>query len=429
MNFRKLAFNLVDSMRGGLINAEIKRLERSEIDKDFYNAEKRASMSNFLASLRDVPSYKDLDMSKGLEQFPVIQKKTIQSDRSNFLSKAYQREDLIKVSTSGSYGLPAEYYLTRQKKAQQLAEVIHYGRKVGYDVGVKHMYIRSVVHKSAFKQYLQNEHYLGCKDLDDRFLQRAREVLKGRPVKVIIGFPTAISLIADYCLREGDTKSRYSIKGVITSSENLSEQQREIMKKAWGDIGICSRYSTEEFGVLACQYEAGEDFLINSLNYHIEILKVDSDLPCSEGEVGRIVVTDLHSFANPLVRYDTGDLGLIERRETDEFGSLLAFKSLSGRGVQVIVTPSGELKYPLYLDTIMERFEGSILQYQLIQETKSDFRLLVIPKDPSIREVLNELNVAMLGWLGEGANLNIEVVKSLEMLPSGKRPYVINKTL
>lgn len=151
MNFRKLAFNLVDSMRGGLINAELKRLERSEIDKDFYNAEKRASMSNFLASLRDVPSYKDLDLSKGLEQFPVIQKKTIQSDRSNFLSKAYQREDLIKVSTSGSYGLPAEYYLTKQKKAQQLAEVIHYGRKVGYDVGVKHMYIRSVVHKSAFK--------------------------------------------------------------------------------------------------------------------------------------------------------------------------------------------------------------------------------------------------------------------------------------
>lgn len=77
----------------------------------------------------------------------------------------------------------------------------------------------------------------------------------------------------------------------------------------------------------------------------------------------------------------------------------------------------------------MERFEDSILQYQLIQETKSDFRLLVIPKDPSIGEVLNELNVAMLGWLGEGANLNIEVVKSLEMLPSGKRPYVINKTL
>lgn len=429
MNFRKLAFNLVDSMRGGLINAELKRLERSEIDKDFYNAEKRASMSNFLASLRDVPSYKDLDMSKGLEQFPVIQKKTIQSDRSNFLSKAYQRGNLIKVSTSGSYGLPAEYYLTKQKKAQQLAEVIHYGRKVGYDVGVKHMYIRSVVHKSAFKQYLQNEHYLGCKDLDECFLQRAREVLKKKQVKVIIGFPTAISMIADYCLKAGDAGASYSIKGVVTSSENLSEQQREIMKKAWGDIGICSRYSTEEFGVLACQYEAGGDFLVNSLNYHIEILKVDSDLPCSEGEIGRIVVTDLHSFANPLVRYDTGDLGLIERRETDEFGSLLAFKSLSGRGIQVIVTPSGELKYPLYLEVIMDSFEEFILQYQLIQETKSDFRLLVIPKNLSVGEVLNELNVAMLGWLGEGANLNIEVVKSLEKLPSGKRPYVINKTL
>lgn len=429
MNVRKVAFNIVDSIKGGLISTELKRLERSEVDKDFYNAEKRATMKCFLTSLQDVPNYKDVDISKGLEQFPVIQKKTIQSNRNNFLSKAYQPKDLVKVSTSGSYGLPAEYYLTKQKKAQQLAEVIHYGRKVGYDVGVKHMYIRSVVHKSAFKQYLQNEHYLGCKDLDECFLQRAREVLKKKQVKVIIGFPTAISMIADYCLKAGDAGASYSIKGVITSSENLSEQQREIMKKAWGDIGICSRYSTEEFGVLACQYEAGGDFLINSLNYHIEILKIDSDSPCNEGEIGRIIVTDLHSFANPLVRYDTGDLGLLDRIEKDNFGSLLAFKSLSGRGVQVIVTPSGEVKYPLYLDTIMESFEESILQYQLIQETKNDFRLLIIPKEPSIGGLQDDLKVAMQDWLGEKANLSIEVVRELEMLPSGKRPYVINKTI
>ena len=429
MNFRKLAFNLVDSMRGGLINAELKRLKRSEIDKDFYNAEKRASMSNFLASLQDVPNYKDVDISKGLEQFPVIQKKTIQSNRNSFLSKAYQPKDLVKVSTSGSYGLPAEYYLTKQKKAQQLAEVIHYGKKVGYDVGVKHMYIRSVVHKSAFKQYLQNEYYLGCKNLDGSFFQRARDVLKKKRVKVIIGFPTAISMIADYCNNEGDTPSDYTIRGIISSSENLSEQQREVIKKAWGNVGICSRYSTEEFGVLACQYEAGGDFLINSLNYHIEILKIDSDSPCNEGEIGRIIVTDLHSFANPLVRYDTGDLGLLDRIEKDNFGSLLAFKSLSGRGVQVIVTPSGEVKYPLYLDTIMESFEESILQYQLIQETKNDFRLLIIPKEPSIGGLQDDLKVAMQDWLGEKANLSIEVVRELEMLPSGKRPYVINKTI
>lgn len=429
MNVRKVAFNIVDSIKGGLISTELKRLERSEVDKDFYNAEKCATMKCFLTSLQDVPNYKDVDISKGLEQFPVIQKKTIQSNRNNFLSKAYQPKDLVKVSTSGSYGLPAEYYLTKQKKAQQLAEVIHYGRKVGYDVGVKHMYIRSVVHKSAFKQYLQNEHYLGCKDLDECFLQRAREVLKKKQVKVIIGFPTAISMIADYCLKAGDAGASYSIKGVITSSENLSEQQREIMKKAWGDIGICSRYSTEEFGVLACQYEAGGNFLINSLNYHIEILKIDSDSPCNEGEIGRVIVTDLHSFANPLVRYDTGDLGLLDCIEKDNFGSLLAFKSLSGRGVQVIVTPSGEVKYPLYLDTIMESFEESILQYQLIQETKNDFRLLIIPKEPSIGGLQDDLKVAMQDWLGEKANLSIEVVRELEMLPSGKRPYVINKTI
>lgn len=428
-NLRKLAYFALDSLKKGGVKEGIEALERSENDAHFYNTYKTKSIDNFLKSLKEVPFYKDVNPAKDFTQFPVLQKPYIQEHIDLFLSKAYRKDVLVEVSTSGSYGLPATFYLTKNKKALQLAEVVHYGRKAGYDIGTKHMYIRSVVHKSKFKQFVQNEYYLGCKNLDAEFLDKARKLLKSKRIEVIIGFPTAIQMIAEHCKRQGDLPSEFSIKGVITSSENLSAQQRSIMKDAWGEIDICSRYSTEEFGVLACQYKEEGKFYVNSLNYHIELLKIDSDEPCAPGEVGRIIVTDLNSYANPLVRYDTGDLALCDGSEKDKFGSIVSFQSLVGRGIQVITTPTGELKYPLFFECIMEAFSEHISQYQIIQESNVLYRVLMVSKSALDQSIKEAVKSAVLDWLGDEAQIVMEEVENIEALPSGKRPYVINKTL
>lgn len=428
-NPRKLVYFALDTLKRGGVKEGTEALEQSENDARFYDTHKSKSIDNFLQSLKDVPFYKDVNPTKGFTQFPVLQKSYIQEHIDLFLSKAYNKDELVEVSTSGSYGFPATFYLTKNKKALQLAEVVHYGRKAGYDIGTKHMYIRSVVHKSKFKQLVQNEYYLGCKNLDTAFLDKARKLLKSKRIGVIIGFPTAIQMIAEHCKRQGDLPSEFSIKGVITSSENLSAQQRSIMKDAWGDIVICSRYSTEEFGVLACQYKEEGRFYVNSLNYHIELLKIGSDEPCAAGEVGRIIVTDLNSYANPLIRYDTGDLAVCDGSEKDKFGSIVSFQSLVGRGVQVITTPSGELKYPLFFDSIMEAFTEDLSQYQIIQETNVLYRVLLVPKSTLGQSLKDEIKSAVLDWLGSGAQIVMEEVENIEVLPSGKRPYVINKTL
>ena len=192
---------------------------------------------------------------------------------------------------------------------------------------------------------------------------------------------------------------------------------------------ICSRYSTEEFGVLACQYKEAGKFYVNSLNYHIELLKIDSDEPCAPGEVGRIIVTDLNSYANPLVRYDTGDLALCDGSEKDKFGSIVSFQSLVGRGIQVITTPTGELKYPLFFECIMEAFSEHISQYQIIQESNVLYRVLMVSKSALDQSIKEAVKSAVLDWLGDEAQIVMEEVENIEALPSGKRPYVINKTL
>ena len=70
-----------------------------------------------------------------------------------------------------------------------------------------------------------------------------------------------------------------------------------------------------ENGILAQQKTASEnEFIINWASYHIEILNIDTNELAPNGTVGRIVVTDFFNYAMPLIRYDTGDLGVIDNQ-------------------------------------------------------------------------------------------------------------------
>ena len=65
-------------------------------------------------------------------------------------------------------------------------------------------------------------------------------------------------------------------------------------------------YGCNEIGTLALQCPFHEQMHVQSEHVLLEILRTDGS-PCVSGEVGRVVVTDLHNFAMPLIRYEIGD--------------------------------------------------------------------------------------------------------------------------
>lgn len=65
--------------------------------------------------------YKPYVGATGLSDFPVIQKNVIRECYDQFLSTAFPKSELTKATTSGSYGTPLTFYLTRLKKARSLS--------------------------------------------------------------------------------------------------------------------------------------------------------------------------------------------------------------------------------------------------------------------------------------------------------------------
>lgn len=369
---------------------------------------------------RNVPYYNDYDAPAVVSHMPVINKNIIRADSDLFISSAYKKEELIKVSTSGSSGTPMTFYRNNEKRIRQIAEVIFLGRSIKYYFGMKHGFIRATSPKGRLNLFLENEIHIDPTKLTEENLEKARTYMK--QMKSMIGFPSTLYEIALYCERKGDTLKDFNLVGIICTAEPLLVKQRKVIERVFG-CPIQVRYATEELGLIAVQNPNENFYRVNEASFYIEILKLDSDITCNEGEEGRIVITDLESKAMPLIRYDTGDLGILKIENIDN-RKIMTLSSISGRRIEMIYSPKGEKISPFSINVKMKDVKG-VIKFQFIQKDEKEYLMNVIPDtlfydEAEVRRILENI-------LGTEASIHIQKVNSIPTLPSGKTTYIVNE--
>lgn len=114
------------------------------------------------------------------------------------------------------------------------------------------------------------------------------------------------SVLAALCARcEHSDHSRLKLVSIRTLGEVLPPALRERAGILFG-ARLSDSYSTEEVGSIATQCPVGELYHVSAETVAVEILDAEGK-PCSRGDIGRVVVTDLQNFATPLIRYALGD--------------------------------------------------------------------------------------------------------------------------
>lgn len=97
------------------------------------------------------------------------------------------------------------------------------------------------------------------------------------------------------------------LTAVISIAETVTPTFREQTRRVTG-ARILDRYSCEEAGPLAFQCPSSDEHLhIAGTNVLVEVLD-EAGRPSPPGEIGRVYVTALHNLANPVIRYELGDL-------------------------------------------------------------------------------------------------------------------------
>ena len=98
--------------------------------------------------------------------------------------------------------------------------------------------------------------------------------------------------------------------------------------------------------------------------------------PCADGGVGRLVITDLHNFATPLVRYDLGDYAEVGGPCHCGRG-LPTLRHILGRERNLILMPDGGRHWPL-VGFAQFRTVAPVVQYQLIQDARKSIEVRLV---------------------------------------------------
>ncbi|KGR79179.1 phenylacetate--CoA ligase family protein [Ureibacillus manganicus] len=418
MNLRKIGYNIISKIKSSPVKEFIREFYFSDEEKDTL-ASKRLELILSVAK-NNTKFYSEYNT---FEEFPIISKATLRERYEDFLSNKLDKKEAVITTTSGSTGQPMTFYLSKNKKYRQNAEVIFYNNWANIDVGDYHAFVRVTNLKSKLKLFLQNEVLMNPKHLSDEWLEEQVNILNKKRVTGIIGYPSSISAIAQKANEINFNKQNFHLKGIVCTGESLKEKDAEIMEKVFG-VKPISRYSTEEFGVLATSCPRCGRFHVNDTGYIVEILRLEDNMPVEVGESGRVVVTDLFSDNLPLIRFDTGDIAIYGGKSNCSFYPTgIVLESIVGRQIDTIYDIHGKAVSAFAINGSLRNFH-TIKQFQFIQDSLSENTLLLVVNNEFDNRDKHIITNRFIEILGEEPK--IKIVDEITALKSGKRPYIIS---
>ncbi|NEP05092.1 MAG: phenylacetate--CoA ligase family protein [Okeania sp. SIO2G4] len=309
-----------------------------------------------------------------LQQIPILTRQDIQQQSKEMISTALPKEHLptSESQTSGSTGRPITFQTTKIKgifyRALNLRSHLWHQRNFSAKVAA----IR--VPRSKLRQSKQKQE--GKKIWADAFPSGALvELDSGKTIaeqlawlekenpEHILTYPSNLLALAKQAKKKGIKIP--NLQALSTFGEVVTPEIRQVCQAVW-NISIVDIYSCQEIGLIALQCPKHEHYHIQSESVIVEILD-ENDQPCAPGQIGRVVLTDLHNYAMPFIRYEIGDYA--EMGEYCSCGRKLpVLRRILGRSRNLLVLPSGDLIWPSYILSNWAKL-GPILQIQVIQRS------------------------------------------------------------
>jgi len=301
---------------------------------------------------------------------------------------------LSQTVTSGSTGQPIVALGTTVTRLFYAALTFRQHLWFRRDFSLKLASIRSIAHDSSSDQHVLHSDVWGVGTLDivptgpaaalsvhTSIEEQAAWLIQENP-GYLNTYPSLVLELARHFRHTG--QQLHNLREVRTFGEVLDPQVRKACRDVWG-VPAVDTYSTQELGYIAFQCPEYEHYHVQSESVLVEVLD-DNGQPCSPGQVGRVVITALHNFAMPFLRYEIGDYA--EVGEPCPCGrGLLVLKRIMGRQRHVALLPDGTRVWP-YID--VEDAASSlppILQFQVIQRSLTDVDvLLVTPRALTVEE-------------------------------------------
>ena len=371
-------------------------------------------------------SAQDIRGREDLHRLPIINKAIVQPRLQEFRSTVHA-QDAEVIHSSGTTGKAIDVaverdYLKLEKAFLWLQRSwcgVKPGDRTAYFTGHPVVPVKRTRPPFWIFDGSENRNFFSLQHMSAAHLPAyAQELAKFNPL-LIVGYPTAIYLLALYLCDAGITTVRP--RGIFTASETLLPHQRETMERAFG-CPVMDLYGQAEYCGMIMQCERGSYHIQEEYGV-VEILAQDGQ-PAKPGEIGEVICTGLNNLAMPFIRYRTGDTA-IPRAGTCACGRGGALvERITGRMEDVVVTPDG--RFLSRLDFVFKEMPF-VQEAQMIQETKTLLRIRIVPREGFSQADQDRIAANLRERAGDGLQFQFEIVDHIPRLANGKFRYVISK--
>ena len=210
----------------------------------------------------------------------------------------------------------------------------------------------------------------------------------------LIVLPGNLAALTDEFRRRG--RKLPGLSHIRSLGETLTPAVREAAR-AWFGARVEDNYSSQEVGNIAI--ECPESGLYHVMAETLLVEVVDpTGRACADGEIGRVLITDLSNFATPLIRYEIGDYAEVGPPCPCRRG-LPTLRRIVGRERNLVVKPDGSRHWPM-VGFARFREVAPVSQYQLIQESALMIEARLVCERALTTAEEGKLRDVMLGSLG-----------------------------
>ncbi len=351
-----------------------------------------------------------------LTGWPVLEKSALRDHPDLYLNSALPTRSVRWHSTGGSTGQPLRLAKTSAQRIMEQAAILRGMAWWGIRPGARYATVKGYGRASLLGRLRMA--VLGICWLNSQRCaapEALNQLARFKP-RYLTGYPSELCWLADAAGERGP-----QVPAIFSTGEMLWPHQRARLQAVFGAT-VSDYYGCTEVGAIAFQCEAGSKHVADEL---VIVETLDAQGQPVWDEPGRIVLTDLHSFAMPLIRYAVGDVGVLSRAPCRCGRGLLQLKALEGRQQESLRAPNGQKRSALYFS---DRFKGfcAVRQYQLEQPDWCTVIVRYVCAPGSHPETELELiRSEVRDLLGEQAIVHFTAVESIPRTPYGKTRIVI----
>jgi len=373
-----------------------------------------------------ITSVNDIKNMADFARLPVVTKTDIAEHYHAIVAKKYNQN--IKKSTGGSTGQPLRFELDNESNTRREAVMWRGYGWLGAGLGQKTLYLwgadigqasslktlKNMLYHRFYNRKMLNSFAMNINNMNTYIDQ----INTYKPT-ALVSYVNPLVELAKFMIKH--KLAVFSPQTILTGAEPLYEHQRTLIEQAF-NCPVYNTFGCREFMLIAAECQQHKKLHMNSDHLVVETINDNGQAVIEES--GDLVITDLFNYGMPLIRYINGDKATLVKTQCACGNPLPLMKSIDGRKLDMIKTPSGKTIPGELFPHLFKEF-SHINRFQVKQTRLNQLEInLIVTEDFSAQDqakMTQEINKYSNNELA----LIFNIVDDIPLTPSGKHRVTI----